>query len=369
MIYDRIYKIEIFRINIFNDLRNDIANLFDRTHIKYYKRKRHASDIMSCVIFYLMSIVNQESKDIMVLLPEVSKYKNDIQTIIKNKLKYMYTITYGKTVRENFVKKCYEYIKKYAEIEFDAVNFKYDNTPVKVHVSGEYIWVDGSHKVNIGRAVYGRLKSYIIDKDNADIIIYNVILRYYFTLKSGNNQLKISSEHMNDSIARFMKVNNISMTGSKKYAELYASPINRHLDYFCSAFPDVDRYFRGRLGTFNTYKFESNKIYLCNPPYVNYTMELMSLKIRDRIHTVKNTILYIIIPVWDLAGMRKCEVVIDEDIEDNYKNYKTLHILQSIDGVEKVYKLYKKDTYQFINMLTGKKINASNIYEIILYKE
>jgi len=375
MIHNLIYKIEIFRIKIFNELRRDIANLFDKIQLKFYKRKRHAEDIMSCIIFYLMSMENQEEKKIILLLPKINKYKDDIKTIIENKLKYSYTIAYGKTVKNNFLKKCYEHVIKYAQLEKDAVeNFKYDTEDVNVfvqkHDKRSYnMYTNDGYKINIENVVYGKLRSYCIDKSNANLIIYNMLLRYYYTLKSGNNQLKISTEHMNMNINEFMEKNNITMT-NKKYAELYASPVNRHLENYCSAFPDTDKYFRGRLGTFNTYKFESNKIYLCNPPYVNFTMELMSKKIRDKIHTIKNTMIYIIIPVWDLVGMKKCEIVIDEDIEDNYKDYKTLHIIQSIsdDDVEKSYKLYKKNMYQFINMLTGKKINASNIYEIILYK-
>lgn len=139
---------------------------------------------------------------------------------------------------------------------------------------------------HITRAVYNKLSSTIKSNFSNYVreIVYLTILRYIGVLNSRNCQLGLDYEKW----------------GTKDYdIELCASPINRTLPLFCSAFPDIDSYYQGSLGSMLKLKFQSGKRYTFNPPFESEIMVKMAKHVVDELEATPNAYVFAVLPMWD----------------------------------------------------------------------
>jgi len=89
----------------------------------------------------------------------------------------------------------------------------------------------------------------------------------------------------------------------KAKVECFASPLNRVLPVFCSAFADVDKVF-GSLGSFfdniNTNKIFDEGLFIANPPFVEEVMNKTYDTVVNRLKNNKQiTTFMFIVPKWD----------------------------------------------------------------------
>jgi hypothetical protein len=145
--------------------------------------------------------------------------------------------------------------------------------------------------------------------------------------------------------------------------ELFASPINRTMPEFCSAYPSIDKYYIGNKGNFFHYKFESGKRYVANPPYIEHIMNDMSDRIIDQMNDTNNVKINIYMPIWDSSIDNK---IISSSslskISRKYIAYETLANSKYIISINR----YMMSDYQYIDRLSGKKVSVTNVYHIIL---
>jgi len=153
------------------------------------------------------------------------------------------------------------------------------------------IYLPATVKIHID--LYNKLQLRLGENPNTNQIIFITMTRYklYETDKIG------------DSLSVDDIYNVIDWNGA---LELFASPINCHLQSFCSIFPDIEHHY-GSIGTAFTYEKEMEfwlkyKTVVCNPPYCSHIMTRMSemlLRILEYAMKVGHTITFIIsVPDW-----------------------------------------------------------------------
>ena len=186
------------------------------------------------------------------------------------------------------------------------------------------------------------------NKYKFDNVIYCILLRY-FTLGSNNNQLAVSPKRM----TQMKDKHNLCF-------ESFASAINFNSQYFCSVYPDLERYF-GSFGNF----FSVNFIKGCfnfNPPFQEDIINLGIKKIFYHLNKSDEKLKFIItIPVWDKEGKKEF------GIEDNYSDLPIIKEIKSSKFLESIEAISKEnfDYHDYIFNLV-KNVTIQNTYLIIL---
>lgn len=172
------------------------------------------------------------------------------------------------------------------------------------------------------------MKLFITMVDPNIKIAFATLLRYIIVLDSGNNQSGID----------YTSMKNVDV-------ELCASPINRTCTYFCSMFPDIDKFYKGYCGSIFDYKLMSAHFYTANPPYEEIIMNRISKTISEQLEKTKNIKIIMTLPKYP-------------DMElDSYKNLKKFVILE---------KSYDKNEYLYYNHVSRKKIPIIDTLQILL---
>ena len=335
-----------------------------------------------CVIDKFFPIVNNKDSD---------KWKN----VARNKLKYM---SYIKKHMNNFIEKnLFQNEIKFIEKIFKEKYFKFYNSrrnkitrDVNKIYGGRIIITKNYNSYNktyilknnifvktifkISKLLYNKLV-YWIDSDKLkdgvtkNKIIFLLLLRYEKLLYSKNHQLGIKYKQY--------KIN-------KYDVELFASPINRTLKFFCSAYPDIDKYFRGNKRSIWDYKLESYKKYTMNPPYIDPLMINAVKYILGELDRpdIKNISIFITIPIWDkntikqIAEETKDQItgkykepynnLLDSDNEwEDYVPYLMLKKSKYLDRID----VHGMDSYSYWDHVLCKSISVSSTFHIILKKE
>jgi hypothetical protein len=191
-------------------------------------------------------------------------------------------------------------------------------------------------------------------KKFASYYILITIIKYEYILCSGNFQCsyntgKVSSSH-------------------PFHVELFGSPINRHISRdFCSKYRS-DLKYRGCLGCFFDYKLESNKNYLCNPPFISMFIEKAVkhiLRQLDDNNNLKNINITVIIPIKDNEGLKLIGM---SKLKFGYECYAPLELLKKSKYFKSL-KIVEKRNISFYNHNKNKSIHLSDIYMIQIVKE
>lgn len=170
-----------------------------------------------------------------------------------------------------------EYIKNDL-FTIDIVKRNKDNH-VKYHLNyNNGIWKLLPITLNQYRNLKSRYRGSLKDLDEYISII---LLRYRF-LGGVNNHLSIPI-HM----IQKLRID----------VELFATPFNVYSSKYCSPFYDIEQYF-GSYGSFMNYQLMSQQVYLANPPYDVQMIEDMALKFEKEMEGLKETTIYITIPLW-----------------------------------------------------------------------
>lgn len=198
---------------------------------------------------------------------------------------------------------------------------------------------------------YIELKNKFISKNKGlyfNSIIYSILLRY-FTLGSNNNQLAVSPKKMVD------YTNKYSLS-----FETFASAINHQTEYFCSVYPDIEKYF-GSLGNF----FNAKMIRGCynfNPPFqediINDGIKKILLHLDEG---VDNLTFIITIPVWDIEGKKQFGIVDGYSDLPIISKIKQSKYLVSIEAISKEEFDYHDHIFNLV-----KNVTIQNTYQIIL---
>lgn len=170
---------------------------------------------------------------------------------------------------------------------------------------------------------------YIGPQDRFDEYCAILMLRYKF-LGGINNHLSIPP----------LLYHHLKIT-----RELFGSPFNVITQQYCSPFPDIESKF-GSIGTFQDHHFESNQVYAANPPYDVQIVGLMAQKLNDQLSQIKNTVVYVVIPLWrkDFPG---------------YNLLKNSQFLRDECELDKL-------KYPFYHYFKGRLIPASHTYLMVL---
>jgi hypothetical protein len=158
------------------------------------------------------------------------------------------------------------------------------------------------------------------------------IHRYYVI--SGLNFISVS---LSPEIKKKMKIN----------FELFGSFYNTNVNY-CGLFSDIEN----SSCDFNTFKLIPNMIILINPPFTK-TWIIKSCKIIENIMKKNlNTIIYLIIPVWNNSDRKKLGLKIYKDLGD----------IPEIDNLKlSKYLVYHKiDNLDFYDGVTKKKVKLKD---------
>lgn len=129
------------------------------------------------------------------------------------------------------------------------------------------------------------------------------IYRYYVVGALNNISLSVSPE-----IKKKMKIN----------FELFGAFYNTNVDY-CGLFGDIEN----NSCDFNTFKLKPNMKILINPPYTDVWIRISCKIIENIMKKNLNTIVYLVIPIWNNSDRKKLGLKIydDEDLVeiDNLK--------------------------------------------------
>ncbi len=205
---------------------------------------------------------------------------------------------------------------------------------------------------------YNEMKSRY-NGDNNDIldnIIWIILFRYQL-LSSNNNQLAVIPSIYNKMINDF----NLSV-------ECFASAINTSLNYFCSIYYDVERYF-GSIGNF--FNIEPIRgVYSFNPPYQYDVISNGIIKIINHMEKTKENLAFIItIPIWDNEGKK---IMLDNNMENNnniikYDDFEIMNIIKKSIFFRGLRMISKDDfTYMDHNFYLFKNKTIQNTYVIIM---
>ncbi len=195
------------------------------------------------------------------------------------------------------------------------------------------------------------------DSDNyMDKIIWIILFRYQL-LSSNNNQLAVIPKVYNKMIIDF----DLSV-------ECFASAINTSLDYFCSIYYDVEKYF-GSLGNFFNI-IPKRGVYSFNPPYQFDVISNGILKIINHMESTQEKLAFIItIPIWDNEGK---QIMLDNNMENNnniikYDDFEIMGVIKS-SKFFKGLRMISKDNFTYMdhNFYLFKNKTIQNTYVIVM---
>ncbi len=195
------------------------------------------------------------------------------------------------------------------------------------------------------------------DLDNhMDKIIWIILFRYQL-LSSNNNQLAVIPKVYNKMIIDF----DLSV-------ECFASAINTSLDYFCSIYYDVEKYF-GSLGNFFNI-IPKRGVYSFNPPYQFDVISNGILKIINHMESTQDKLAFIItIPIWDNEGK---QIMLDNNMENNNNiiKYNEFEIMNTIKNSPyfRGLRMISKDNFTYMdhNFYLFKNKTIQNTYVIVM---
>ncbi len=209
---------------------------------------------------------------------------------------------------------------------------------------------------------YNEMKNrYNNDNDNhtdnhMDTIIWIILFRYQL-LSSNNNQLAVIPSIYNKMINDF----NLSV-------ECFASAINTSLEYFCSIYYDVEKYF-GSIGNFFNIEPISG-VYSFNPPYQYDVISNGIIKIINHMENTTEKLAFIItIPIWDNEGK---QIMLDNNMENNnniikYDDFEIMNIIRNSSFFRGLRMISKDDfTYMDHNFYLFKNKTIQNTYVIVM---
>lgn len=323
----------------------------DILHVFYGYRYKERNDLLANILF------NKDDDEIFFPKPKSEKWK----VVARNKLHYM-------KVKDNeipgYIKQIEDILSNY--LSKPKYNFKYEfklqcykDTKTTDHIfTNNY---DSRIKIRITDAVYNKLKTTIKKeyKPYFGYVIFLTMLRYEVMLNSRNHQLGIIYNEAKDIDGILLKDYDI---------ECFASPINRTLPMFCGAYPDIDKYYIGSLGSFFNLKFISNKKYTVNPPYIEELMYKAMLHLEKEFsrENVSNIKAFITIPIWDSKTLKDMGEMIDETEKmPPYKPYEALRESKYLVNIS----IHKLTDYKYKNHLTGEKVSAAHTFIITLQKK
>ena len=349
-------------LSIANDIRKELFYKLrsdKKLDFKYKDKKFLSKD----VDVLMANIMFSRDADGHVVFPIIDSDNDYWKQVVAIKIKYMlkkayqdesmdsYVIIVEKIFREQY-KKFERYLKEYKKnnqdkiMKVSVVNEK-DMTVLTLNVVPEL-------HIIIPIAVYDKLKKWIVSDQlgNADKIIYLTMMRYDLILNSKNHQLGIDYDNNFD----FEKSNgeHEKYTLNKFDVELFASPINRTLKEFCGAYPDIDKYYSGSLGSFFKYKLQSNKKYTMNPPYEEYLMTRAMKQIISDMEKVTNIEIFITIPDWSYNRTTGAD-----------NPYETYDIIKDNKHILLIHK-DKRENYHYFDHLERKFKNVSDTIHIVL---
>lgn len=352
-----------------SDYYNMILKLFNETIETYFdvsifnKKKpikRTLSNILSNFIFSQYRMKKNYND---IFLPEITEIKF-IENVLED---YLVINNKSSDMIKVFSK---VFLKKYKELYTDFLIKKIDLGKKKIKLYIKTIFIKNSefikmspfdiinkdYEVILYQGRYKQLKDKFTTrnpfiKNQFNEILYCILLRYN-TLGSNNNQLAVSPEIMKN----FKHEYNFSF-------ESFASAINATSDYFCSAYPDLEKYF-GSLGNFFDCSFIEGT-YNFNPPFQEDIINIGIEKIFDNINIAKNNnkkLTFIItIPVWDKEGKKLFGIIDDYKDLPIIKKIKNSIYLKKFDAISKE----EFDYHDHLYNLT-KNVTIQNTYMIIL---
>jgi hypothetical protein len=192
--------------------------------------------------------------------------------------------------------------------------------------------------------------------DFMDKIIWIILFRYQL-LSSNNNQLAV-----------IPKVYNKMITDFGLSVECFASAINTSLDYFCSIYYDVEKYF-GSLGNFFNI-IPKKGVYSFNPPYQFDVISNGILKIINHMESTQEKLAFIItIPIWDNEGK---QIMLDNNMENNNNiiKYNEFEIMNTIKKSPyfRGLRMISKDNFTYMdhNFYLFKNKTIQNTYVIVM---
>lgn len=222
----------------------------------------------------------------------------------------------------------------------------------KIEVIGkkkkEHYLINNKLRIPIYENVYKKLKKWAISTKQFDLLYCITLLRYEILLSSGNHQLGIDYSAV--------KLDQYDI-------ELFASPINRTLPNFCGLYQDIDKFYKGSLGSIWNFKLLSNKRYTMNPPYVEELMTRAVKKVLAEIENLNNVHIFITIPIWDVEQLKEYGYKPIKDAK--YEPYELLKESKYLTSIE----AFNLESYQYINHISGKLVNAAHTYHIVLDKK
>jgi hypothetical protein len=267
-----------------------------------------------------------------------------------------------------------EYLLNYKPVkDYNIVKINYDEySIIKLIIDKRYNikkcqYIESPTSVKINNNLYDKLKKLLllnnkniseVDEKIINLLIFVVMYRYkLYELDKVGVCLSVENIYNNNIIKK-----KLNMTADNTL-ELFANPMNSHLENFCSLFYDIEKYF-GSIG--NAFFMENNMEYwkkyntvICNPPYCEQIMERMSKMIENIIEYCKkenHNILFIItIPDWRNVDGSKKEVVYS-------KEYKSYDMLKKYIKIE----IEKNNEYEYFDYFNYQKVSLNNTGTLIL---
>lgn len=171
-----------------------------------------------------------------------------------------------------------------------------------------------------------------ISDDDLLRLVFAILMRYeLFGVSKSSMCLAIEEEYK-------------SCPTDKTTLEMFANPVNRHCESFCSLFPDLEQAY-GSIGSALTVPLDEIASFdriVANPPYINSIMERMAERLVALRENGYAGEIRIIIPDW-------------RPTEDRHMPYRTFDILQPyIKSMNK-----EGGEFEYTDTFTGKQIAAS----------
>lgn len=335
---------EFVRFHIMRDIRSEI---FDHFNKEYTMNQKQISDMIARILFF-----KGEKRN---FFPNIDmNKKNTWEDSIILKMRYFTNDPKGKFTTD---------IKRIKRIFSSSINRveMFINKMKDITVIVKHKKLGNKHKLTnnvnkdisflITNELYNKLYNTIKDgNEDKNEIVFLTLMRYEVLLDSKNHQLGI--RYANKNIMDYD-------------VELFASPINRTLNEFCSAYPDVDSYYNGNLGSYFNYDMKSNKKYTFNPPYDEPLMTNAIKRLISQMKRKKNIHVYITIPVWDICILRAIDL--DQHISKEMKciEYIPYTLLLDSDLVTSIGISSYKD-YRYYDHFKNKVVSVAHTFTIIV---
>lgn len=204
--------------------------------------------------------------------------------------------------------------------------------------------------VRISKKIENPPKHTIEEIENYNQEINKIIKKTNFNLIDYSTFSDKQLENYKSAIYRYYVIgalNNISLSVSPKIKkkmkinfELFGSFYNTNLDY-CGLFDDIEN----NSCDFNTFKLKKDMIILINPPYTEKWIKISCIVIDNIMKQNKNTIVWLVIPIWNNTDRKKLGLKIYNDVEDlveidklkksKYLVFHKITNLEFFNGIEK----------------------------------